>query len=269
MIDIITRLKSTLTGALTEAGKIQKESFGKSINISQKDSVSSIVTEVDLKSEKKIIDIIIKDFPEHNILTEESGFSNNNFSYTWVIDPLDGTSNYASGIPWFGVLIALFKNQEPVMAGAYLPVEEKLYYAEKGKGAYLNDRLLKIQDKDLKDVLFAFSTDYTTDENYLNKGMSLYKYIVNNSRNVRTTNSLVDLMYVAEGKFGGCINLFNKIWDIGAPYLIIKESGGIMKGLDRKEIIFELADNCVNKDYAIITGTESVVNNIEGFLAAL
>ncbi|UCH15747.1 MAG: inositol monophosphatase [Bacteroidales bacterium] len=263
------RLKSTLIDALTEAGKIQKESFGKSTNISVKESVSSIVTEVDLESEKKIVDIINKDFPEHNIITEESGFSINNSGYTWVIDPLDGTSNYASGIPWFGILIAVFKNQEPVMSGAYLPVEEKLYYAEKGKGAYLNDMLLKIQDKDLKDVLFAFSTDYTEDEQYLNKGMELYKYIVNNSRNVRTTNSLVDLMYVAEGKFGGCINLFNMIWDIAAPYLIIKEAGGVMKGLDRKEIIFELTDNPVNKDYAIITGAEPVVKNIEEFLSAL
>lgn len=262
-------MQSTLIAALREAGKIQLESFGKSVNISLKESVSSIVTEVDLMCEKKIIEIIKKDFPEHNILSEESGFLNNNFSYTWVIDPLDGTSNYASGIPWFGVLIALFKNQEPIITGAYLPVEGTLYYAESGKGAYLNDKLLQIKDKDLKDALFAFSTDYTEDELYLNKGMALYKYIINNSRNVRTTNSLVDLMYVAEGKFGGCINLFNKIWDIAAPFLIIKESGGIMKGLDKKEIIFELTDNSINKDYAIITGTESVVNNIERFLSTL
>ena len=114
------------------------------------------------------------------------------------------------------------------MGGAYLPVPDLLYFAEKGKGAFRNDKPLTMLKKELKNSLIAFSVDYTDDEVFLNRGLEIYKYIVKNSRNIRSTNSLVDFVYVAEGKFGGCINLFTKVWDIAAPLLIINEAGGIM-----------------------------------------
>ena len=86
--------------------------------------------------------MIRRGFPGHNIISEEAGYIDNNSEYTWVIDPLDGTSNFASGIPWFGVLITLFKKNEPIMAGAYLPVQDILYFAEAGKGAFRNGQPL-------------------------------------------------------------------------------------------------------------------------------
>ena len=89
----------------------------------------------------------MKRFPVHNIISEESGFSNRKSKYTWVIDPLDGTSNFASSIPWFGVLIALFENNIPVMGGAYLPVLNQMYIAEKGKGALLNGKPFRMTVK--------------------------------------------------------------------------------------------------------------------------
>jgi myo-inositol-1(or 4)-monophosphatase len=255
-------MKATLIKALNTAGRIQKERFSTSLNISLKESISSIVTEVDVTCEKEIIETIRQSFASHNLLGEESGFINHGSDYTWVIDPLDGTSNYAAGIPWFGVLIAVFEKQNPVMAGAYLPIEDILYLAEKDNGTYINDRKTIIQPVDLSTALFAFSTDYTRDEEYLEKGLKWYKYLVKKSRNIRTTNSLIDLMFVLEGKFGGCINLFTKVWDIGAPYLLIKEAGGVMTGLDGKAIVFELSENAFSTNYPIIAGHESLVNKL-------
>ena len=126
-------MKNTLISALKISGKTLLEFFNKPIEAKQKESQSSIVTEADYASDSIVTKIIKERFPTHNIISEESGFTNNNSEFTWVIDPLDGTSNFASGIPWFGVLISLFQNNIPVMGGAYLPVHDILYFAERGK----------------------------------------------------------------------------------------------------------------------------------------
>jgi fructose-1,6-bisphosphatase/inositol monophosphatase family enzyme len=101
--------------------------------------------------------------------------------------------------------------------------------------------------KELRDSLIAFSVDYTDDEAFLDKGLKIYKYIVKNSRNIRSTNSLIDFIYVAEGKFGGCINLYTKIWDISGPGLIISEAGGIMKDIYGNDIQFSVGKDIVKR----------------------
>lgn len=98
--------------------------FGQPLDFSIKESQSNIVTKADLKSDSLISRLISDKFPSHNIISEESGFTNKNSEYTWVIDPLDGTSNFASAVPWFGVLITLLQNSVPIMGGAYLPVSK-------------------------------------------------------------------------------------------------------------------------------------------------
>ncbi len=127
-------MKETLILALETAGKELLNHFGKNPDFKVKESRSSIVTQADFKSDAIIVSTIRKRFPMHNIISEESGFSNMKSRYTWIIDPLDGTSNFASAIPWFGVLIALFEDNIPVMGGAFLPVMNQLYIAEKEKG---------------------------------------------------------------------------------------------------------------------------------------
>src|SRR5512136_1498072 len=188
--------KETLIEALRKGGKILLDYFNKPLEILEKESRSSVVTEADLISDKMIVSFIAGRFPGHNIISEEGGFRNKMSQYTWVIDPLDGTSNFAAKISWFGVLITLFEDNIPVMGGAYLPSADILYFAEKGKGALKNGKTLTLDaNKDLKDSLIAFSVDYTEDEAFLNKGIEIYKYLVKNSRNIRSTNSLMDFVY--------------------------------------------------------------------------
>ncbi len=262
-LDYNLKMKNVLIKALHEAGRIQRENFNKAHHIEEKESISSIVTEVDFLCDKIITDIIRQEFPLHNFLTEESGLTNNHSRYTWVIDPLDGTSNFAAGVPWFGVLIALFENDLPVLAGAYLPITDQLYIAEAGKGAFLNNRKLVIEDINLKNALFAFSIDYSDDNAFLEKGLDLYRHIIKNARNIRSTNSLVDFMMVAEGKFGGAVNLFTKIWDIAAPWLIIREAGGELKQLFETELSFDLSERGLVKNYPVIAGSFSILAELK------
>ncbi len=109
-------MKNTILNALHEAGEILMKNFGKLTEYAIKENQNSIVTAADIESEKKIIEIILEKFPDHNTLGEETGFQNRDSEFTWVIDPLDGTSNFAAGLPWFGVIICVLKNSVPVMS---------------------------------------------------------------------------------------------------------------------------------------------------------
>jgi len=256
-------MKDTLESALRTSGTVLLEYFNKPVKATQKESQSSIVTEADFASDSVISGIIRKKYPSHNLISEETGFLNNNSEYTWIIDPLDGTSNFASGIPWFGILISLFRKDEPFMGGAYLPVQDILFFAEKGKGAFRNDGPMTIPDNiELKNSLVAFSMDYTEDEVFLNKGIDIFKYIVKNTRNIRSTNSLVDFVFVAEGKFGGCINLFTKVWDIAAPLLIIEEAGGEMIDIYGNNIRFSISDRIMTMNFPVVTGSKEIVKSL-------
>ncbi|NEW82334.1 MAG: inositol monophosphatase [Mariniphaga sp.] len=256
-------MKNTLITALKTGGKTLLEYFDKPIEFIQKESQSSIVSIADTTSDLAIIKVIAESFPGHNIISEESGYANNNSIYTWIIDPLDGTSNFAAGIPWFGVMITLFKDNIPVMGGAYLPVSDTLYFAENGKGAYKNGLPLTMaKNRELSNSLIAFSVDYTADDIFLNKGIDIYKYIIKGSRNIRSTNSLVDFIYVAEGKFGGCINLFTKVWDISGLGLLISEAGGIMKDVYGNDIQYSIGNDIIERNFPVIAGSINIVESI-------
>jgi myo-inositol-1(or 4)-monophosphatase len=256
-------MKETLHSALKIAGKELLRHFGQPVGYKIKESQSSIVTKADLKSDSLISGLISRHFPSHNILTEESGYHKKDSEYTWVIDPLDGTSNFASALPWFGVLIALFKNNIPVMGGAYLPVQNVLYFAEKGKGAFKNGSpFTMVKNKELKNSLFSFSVDFTDNEAVLTESIMIYRNLVKAARNIRSTNSLVDFLYAAEGKFGGCVNLFTRIWDISALGLIISEAGGVMKYVNGDEILYTLDEKAVEKNFPVMAGSAEIIREL-------
>lgn len=256
-------MKNTLISALKASGEELLKHYGKPVNARVKESQSSIVTDADMKSDSLIMKMIMTKYPLHNIISEESGFTNNSSNYTWVIDPLDGTSNFASSLPWFGVLITLFENNNPIMGGAYLPIPDILYFAEEGKGAFKNGKRFSMAEStELKNSLIAFSVDYNDDQVFLEKSIGIYKNIVKGSRNIRCTNSLVDFIYVAEGKFGGCINLFTRLWDISALGLIITEAGGDMVEINGEKIKFLLNNKIVDKNFSVIAGSKEIVKSL-------
>ncbi len=256
-------MKETLIAALRNSGAELLNIFGTQIESTQKESHSSIVTKADLKSDALIVKLITDNYPDHNILSEEGGFRNQGSEYTWIIDPLDGTSNFASAIPWFGVLIAVFRGNAPVMGGAYLPVDDLLFFAEQGKGAYKNgEKFYLDRSKILKNALVAFAVDYTDNPSELEKSLSIYRNLAQNARNIRATNCLVDFLNVAEGKFGACINLYTRIWDIAALGLIIEEAGGMMLDISGNKVIYTFNEGTMEQNFPVMAGSESITREL-------
>lgn len=185
------------------------------------------VTQVDLDSEAAIIDYIRKRHPDHKILAEESGGSDDESGYVWVIDPLDGTKNYIHGFPIFAVSVAL-QFEGKVLAGAILdPLRNELFYAEKGKGAFLNDKPIKVTStSDLSQCLlgtgFPFRAKHLT-ELYFQAFIDLFQQV---SDFRRAGAAAVDLAYVACGRLDGFWEITLNPWDISAGTLIIEEAGG-------------------------------------------
>jgi myo-inositol-1(or 4)-monophosphatase len=239
--------------SLKEAAEILMSHFGKRIDEELKENQSSIVTEMDVAAERKIEHIISSKYPNHSIVGEETGAVMTGSEFTWIIDPIDGTSNYAAGIPWFGTLVAVLQHDKPYAAGAYLPCYDLLYYAEEGKGATCNGETIHVtSESSLKNVLFAYATDFSDDQQKTRYEMDLLFEIIRNVRNIRGTNCLVDFCYVADGRLGGYINHSCKIWDIVAPGLIIQEAGGIMTHLDGSNLDFDLSIDNYLRNYKII-----------------
>jgi myo-inositol-1(or 4)-monophosphatase len=245
--------RETALELVREAGAILLKYFGKIRNIRQKDHPSSVVCEADLASEAHITRKIRARFPQDSIIAEESGYSPGSSEFTWVIDPLDGTSNYVAGIPWFGAQLGVLKGSRPVFGAMFLPIEDALYYAEAGKGTYRNRQRLSLGNQaDPKQVLCAFGFDATASRAQALRNAKLLTRVASDVRNTRATNSLVDFCYTLDGRFGGCINLNCKIWDIVPISLMLPEAGGVFSDLEGRPIDFKLDEKSVKRSYKVL-----------------
>lgn len=247
------KAREILETALKKGGEVLLKTFGSTLKTEVKESISSVVTEADLAADKAILQVLHHTPEPFNIITEESGFVDHQSRYTWVVDPLDGTSNFAAGLPWFGVIIALFEENMPVLGGMYLPVDGFLYMAEKGKGALVNNTPLKTTDtSDLDTILIAYSFDFSNVPGKTRSEMECMEKLSKRVRNIRSTNSLVDYCYTADGRLGAAMNQATKIWDIAAPWLIIREAGGVVTDMEGNEIVFDLSAHGFGRNYTII-----------------
>jgi myo-inositol-1(or 4)-monophosphatase len=252
-------MKATLIQCLHEGGKLLRKRFGKINAVTLKGSHSDVVTEADLASEKLISRIIRKQHPTHNLLGEEGGIERRGSNVTWVIDPLDGTSNFAAGLPWFGVMIGVLEDRRPVMGGMYLPLTDTLYFAERGKGAFRNGKRLQLPKQTrLADTLCTYGLDGGVDDTAMQQQAELLMLLVKHARNVRLTNSLVDFCNTLDGHIGACVNQNCKIWDIVPASLIFPEAGGRFTDLQGKQIKFDLDPATYQRSYAVMGGNPTL-----------
>ncbi len=227
---VFIKLKSVLADVkelAREVGKYQLNKFNKKINVTEKTSYLDLVSEVDKNSEEMIIKWINNHFPGHNILAEESGTKETQSEYTWVIDPLDGTTNYIHGFPLFSISIALMRDEEPILGVIYVPYMEEFYSAIKDKGAYLNGQKIEVADKKtLKESLLVTGFPYDLNEDEYNN-ISIFNHLLYKTRGIRRLGSAAyDLALVASGKLDGFWELKLNPWDIKAGVIIVKEAGG-------------------------------------------
>lgn len=198
-------------------------------DINQK-RASDFVTKIDIESENVIIRTIRESFPHHSILAEESSKDNNERDgFQWIIDPLDGTTNYIHGYPVFSVSIAVaFKGE--IIAGVILdPLRDELFTAEKGKGTFLNNNALRVSEAGmLKESLISTGFPFRKKEN-IDLYLMLFKNLFYKVGDIRRAGSAaIDLAYVASGRCDGFFELGLGPWDIAAGSIIIKEAGGII-----------------------------------------
>jgi myo-inositol-1(or 4)-monophosphatase len=209
-------------------GKMQKEKLkNESFKVNTKSTLTDLVTEIDLLSEDMIRAKIEKNYPEHNIMGEESDFADKNSKYTWVIDPLDGTNNYASAYPIYCVSIALKYEDEVVMGVIYIPELDEIYSAIKGKGAYKSGTAIKISQKTaLNSALVATGFPYDKKDSKINNLEPLNK-ILTEIRGLRRSGSAAfDLLSVASGRIDAYWEFKLKEWDLAAGELLVREAGG-------------------------------------------
>ena len=220
--------------AALEAGKILEKYFDTEIERLTKED-KTIVTLADRESEDKIKNIISVAFPTHSILGEETGLIKNRSDFTWHIDPIDGTRNFANGIPLFAVSIALEENGEVIVGVIYSPeIKNALFYAEKGKGAYQNGKKIFVsKDNEKKGIVTVAS--FIQEENVkLMRALrnSLPGIVVGSTRNMGCT--ALDLAYMARGSLEGTIQIGFSTYDFAAGTLLVQEAGGKITNLEGK-----------------------------------
>lgn len=193
---------------------------------------NDFVSEVDVAAERAIIDTLKDAYPTHGFLGEESGSTSHQSDFIWIIDPLDGTTNFLHGFPQYCVSIALRHKGEITQAVIYEPNRNDLYTATKGRGAFLNDKRIRVSKCDkLQDALIGTGFPFR-DFKYLDDYLSMFKSMIQKTTGIRRAGSAaLDLAYVANGSLDGFWEIGLSAWDIAAGGLLVREAGGIVTDL--------------------------------------
>jgi len=222
------------------AGAILMKYFDKKHQIEVKPN-AGIVTEADKAAEAYLVKNILRKFPKSSIITEETGEYQGESELLWITDPLDGTSNYAHGFPWFCVSIGLHVKGKPKAGVIYQPFTKELYYAEKGKGAFLNGKRIRVsKTKRLNESLVGTGFYYSKSRS-LAAEVDVFQEMNEQALAVRRPGSAaLDLACVASGRFDGFWERGLSSWDVAAGFLLVEEAGGVVTNYEGKPTnIFE------------------------------
>lgn len=240
MIDYTKKLEIAIRAAVAAGNSLSKVSeLAPSLTGVKKESFRDIATQADLYAEKKTIEII-RQHDNSPILSEEVGVIGNldEKKNYWVIDPLDGTVNYTHHIPLYATSIAYLAKGIPVVGVIYNPSQNELFYGAKGLGVFKNNNRINVIDRKPEDALFAmaFSGKKHDAKNRIKEFKDFREVNDNTMGCLRTGSAALNLAYLAEGRLGGCLGKFNKIWDVSAGFVIAELAGAKVEyKRDRKE----------------------------------
>lgn len=221
--------RQTIETLLSETADIARSHFSHVTMLEKAGDNNQVLTQADLDIGKHIISHLTKHYPDHTIIDEETGVIDHKSPYVWIVDPIDGTSNFAAGLPMYGIMIGLLENAIPIAGGIVLPSFGDLFIAEKGHGAYKNgQRIYVTTETDVHKCLVTYTLDsYPQDSEQTKRECDTLARIVPHIRNLRVSNCCYDMMMVATGVYGAWINQTSRIWDNVAPHVIIEEAGGL------------------------------------------
>lgn len=227
--------KKVIVEAATEAGKIIQSYFQGTFSIGNKEGINNLVTEVDTKAETKIIEIIKSYYPDHYIISEEVGELSTPSPYKWIIDPIDGTVNFAHGIPICCVSIALSHYDDLLLGVVFNPMLNEFFFAEKGKGATLNGIPISVSKKEnFKKACLVTGFPYKWPKTAEHPIKVFERFILQGLPVRRLGSAAIDLCWVACGRFDGFWEYNLSAWDVAAGYLMVTEAGGTVTNFDGK-----------------------------------
>lgn len=227
-----------LTTALEGASAVARGKFGHVTGVVKAADSNQVLTEADLAIGKLLVTRIRSEYPGDSIIDEDAGVVDNKSDHVWVIDPIDGTSNFAQGVPLYGIMVGLLQKGEPIAGAVALPAFSEVCLAEKGGGSWCNNQRLRVSaEAELRSTLVAYGIDaHPEDPEFTQKECSLLAEIILHVRNIRCSNSVFDTVMVAKGKYGAVLNRSSRIWDNVAQQVLIEEAGGIYTDFFGKSI---------------------------------
>lgn len=221
-------MKEFLEKIIQQAGEKAMEFFAHPEVLYTKDSAHDVVTQADGAAEAVMIEAIKKAYPDHGIISEEAGSYQENAEYVWYLDPVDGTKNFSTRVPLFGVLAGLAHHREVILGAIYLPVTKELCIAEKGKGAYLNGRKIQCSSADNWEASYGIGPVRFSSE----KNIEFLRKLGTVSNGKAWISGIacvaVSSLYVADGRRDWYISRGGKDWDYAAPSIILKEAGCVL-----------------------------------------
>jgi myo-inositol-1(or 4)-monophosphatase len=226
------RYLACATEAVLRAGALQRARYGQQIEIEKKGTID-LVTEVDRACETAVLQVLRAHFPEHDIVTEESVLARSGSRFLWFVDPLDGTTNFAHGYPFFCCSVGLAVDGVPVAGAVYDPLKDEIFTAERGAGAHLNGRRLRVTHRAaLLDSLLLTGFPYDLRSDLPGK-LALFNRFMGEARAVRRDGAAaLDLAYVAAGRADGFWEERLQSWDMMAGRLMVEEAGGFATRFD-------------------------------------
>lgn len=230
----LKQIKDVGFAAVEKAADFLRDRFGQAHSIKKKGAID-LVTEADEYCERLIIDTILSAYPDHSIRAEESGDVLTRSPCQWIIDPLDGTTNFAHNLPCFSISVALAVNGETVFGVVENPVLEERFWAIKGEGAFLNGKAIRVSSTEsLSESLLVTGFPYNL-KTIIDTLMARFKRCLEASQGIRRLGSAaIDLCYVACGRFDGFWEQNLHPWDTDAGALIVREAGGIVTDFSGK-----------------------------------
>jgi myo-inositol-1(or 4)-monophosphatase len=249
--------------AAQKAGSVHKNYFNRDKKVRAKTASYDQVTIADTEAEKAAVSLIRSSCPDHNFLCEENKYPQTDSEYTWVIDPLDGTSNYANGLPIFCASVGLVRKNEVIAGAVYDVSRDELFYAQKGKGAFLNRKRIHVSAaKNLTEALLITGFYYDRGKNMIETLEQIKRFHFQQIIGIRRFGAAaLDVCYVASGRAAGFWEFMLNPWDFAAAKLILEEAGGKMTGRRGEPVLPSEKSYIVTSNAKIHKAMLAVIND--------